>query len=246
MTAKDGPAIGPAAPTLEMFKRISPLPMFRATPIVYVIDIDDDVSVRGSLESVTRFEGWRLETFPSAGAFHARARVVAPSCLVLDGPRPDLSMLDLQERMGADRMRMPTIVITGSADVPMAVRAMKAGAFDVLTTPFRDDVLLSAIHHAIEHSRAVLVDESETYALRDRYALLSRREREVMALVVAGRLNKQVGGQLGISEITVKAHRGKVMRKMEADSLADLVYMAVRLRLAERTSLARTTLALAS
>ncbi len=151
---------------------------------------------------------------------------------MLDVALPDLNGLDLQKRVAADRTDMPIIFITGYGDVPMTVRAMKAGAVEFLTKPFGDDVLLSAIRHAIERSHAALRHEAEIRALRDRYASLSRREREVMALVVSGLLNKQVGGELGISEITVKAHRGKMMRKMKADSLADLVTMAARLGLA--------------
>ena len=151
---------------------------------------------------------------------------------MLDVSLPDLNGLDLQKRIAADRIDMPIIFITGYGDVPMTVQAMKAGAVEFLTKPFGDDVLLSAIRHAIERSHAALGHEAEMRALRDCYASLTRREREVMALVVSGLLNKQVGGELGISEITVKAHRGKVMRKMKADSLADLVTMAARLRLA--------------
>jgi FixJ family two-component response regulator len=199
------------------------------TPIVFVVD--DDVSVRESLELLIRSEGWQAETFASAQAFLSRPRVVAPSCLVLDVSLPDLNGLDLQTRL-ADRSDMPIIFITGYGDVPMTVRAMKAGAVEFLTKPFGDEALLSAIRQAIERSRAALEHEEEARVLRDRFASLSRREQEVMALVVSGRLNKQVGFELGISEITVKAHRGKVMRKMEAGSLADLVNMAARLRLA--------------
>ena len=204
--------------------------MSHATPIVFVVD--DDVSVRESLELLIRCEGWQPETFASAQEFLARPRVLVPSCLVLDVSLPDLNGLDLQKRVAADRTDMPIIFITGYGDVPMTVQAMKAGAVEFLTKPFGDEVLLSAIRHAIERSHAALDHEAEIRALRDRYASLSRREREVMALVVSGLLNKQVGGELGISEITVKAHRGKVMRKMKADSLADLVNMAARLRLA--------------
>ena len=204
--------------------------MSHPTPIVFVVD--DDVSVRESLESLIRCAGWEPETFASAQEFLSRPRVLAPSCLVLDVTLPDLNGLDLQKRVAVDRIDMPIIFITGYGDVPMTVQAMKAGAVEFLTKPFGDDVLLSAIRNAIERSQTALAHEAETRALRDRHASLSRREREVMASVVSGLLNKQVGGELGISEITVKAHRGKVMRKMKAGSLADLVNMAARLRLA--------------
>ena len=205
-------------------------PMSHATPIVFVVD--DDVSVRESLELLIRSAGWQPETFASAQEFLARPPVFAPSCLVLDVNLPDLNGLDLQKRVAVDRIDMPIIFITGYGDVPMTVRAMKAGAVEFLTKPFGDDVLLSAIQLAIERSHTALDDEAERRALRDRHASLSRSEQEVMALVVRGLLNKQVGFELGISEITVKAHRGKVMRKMKAGSLADLVNMAAILRLA--------------
>ena len=204
--------------------------MSHATPIVFIVD--DDVSVRESLEALIRCEGWQPETFASAQEFLSRPRVLAPSCLVLDVTLPGLNGLDLQKRVAVDRTDMPIIFITGYGDVPMTVQAMKAGPVEFLTKPFRDDVLLSAIRHALERSHTALRHEAEIRALRDRYASLSRREREVVALVVSGLLNKQAGGELGISEITVKAHRGKVMRKMKAHSLADLVTMAARLRLA--------------
>jgi FixJ family two-component response regulator len=204
-------------------------PMSHATPIVYVVD--DDVSVRESLEALIRCAGWEPETFASAQEFLARPRVLAPSCLVLDVTLPGLNGLDLQKRVAVDRIDMPIIFITGYGDVPMTVQAMKAGAVEFLTKPFRDDVLLTAIRHALERSRTALAHEAEIRALLDCYASLSSREREVMALVVSGLLNKQVGFELGISEITVKAHRGKVMRKMKAGSLADLVNMAASLRL---------------
>jgi len=201
-------------------------------PVVFVVD--DDVSVRESLELLIRTAGWVPQTFASAREFLSRAPVPAPGCLVLDVHLPDLNGLDLQERVAADRNDLPIILITGYGDVPMTVRAMKAGAVEVLTKPFRDDVLLGAIAQAIARSRAALRDEAELRTLRVNYATLSPREREVMVLVVSGLLNKQVGGELGISEITVKAHRGRVMRKMKAASLADLVTMAARLHIDPR------------
>src|SRR5580765_573066 len=194
-----------------------------ATSIVFVVD--DDVSVRESLELLIRTAGWYPEMFASAQDFLSRPRPTVPCCLVLDVTLPGLSGLELQERL-AERTDMPIIFITGHGDVPMTVRAMKAGAVEFLTKPFNDTVLLDAIRGAIERSRAVLREESEVQVLRSCYATLTPREREVMALVVSGLLNKQVAGELGISEITVKAHRGQMMRKMKANSVANLVKMA--------------------
>ncbi len=201
----------------------------QATPVVFVVD--DDVSVRESLELLIRHAGWRVETFASAREFLARPPVDSASCLVLDVSLPDLSGLELQKHVASDRTDMPIIFITGYGDIPMTVQAMKAGAVEFLTKPFSDDVLLEAIKQAIERSRAALGQETALRALRDAYGSLSRREREVMTRVVAGRLNKQVAADLGISEITVKAHRGRVMRKIRAGSVADLVRMAARLGL---------------
>jgi FixJ family two-component response regulator len=208
---------------------LRPFPMLHATPIVYVVD--DDFSMRESLESLIRCAGWQPETFESAEEFLDRPRDFVPSCLVLDITLPDLNGLDLQKRIAVDRMDTPIIFITGDGDVPMSVQAMKAGAVEFLTKPFGGEVLLSAIRHAIERSEAALSREAELSVLRVRYASLTPREQEVMEWVVSGLLNKQVGGELGISEITVKAHRGKVMHKMRADSLPDLVKMAARLGL---------------
>jgi len=200
--------------------------MSDAKPTVFVVD--DDISVRESLKLLIESAGWQPETFGSGQEFLARPRVLAPSCLVLDVSLPDLNGCDLQ-KLVADRADMPIIFITGYGDVPTIVRAMKAGAVDFFPKPLVGDMLLSAIRNAIDRSRAALGDAAHMRALQDSYASLSRREREVMALVVAGRLNKQAGGELGISEITVKAHRGKMMRKMNADSLPELVRMADRL-----------------
>src|SRR5712671_2802761 len=208
-------------------------PMSHAAPIVFIVD--DDVSVRESLELLIRCEGWQPETFASAQEFLARPRVLAPSCMILDVSLPDLSGLDLQKRIAVDRIEMPIIFITGHGDVPMTVQAMKAGAVEFLTKPYSDEVVLNAIRDALESSRAALDHEAEMRAVRDCYASLTSRETEVMALVVSGLLNKQIGAELGISEITVKAHRGNTMRKMKADSLADLVTMAASLRLASAT-----------
>src|SRR5271157_2361602 len=202
--------------------------MLQVTPIVFVVD--DDVSVRESLELLIRCEGWVPETFPSAQEFLDYPRVLIPNCLVLDVSLPGLTGLDLQSLVADERTDMPIIFITGHGDVPMTVQAMKAGALEFLTKPFNDDVLLTAIRAALERSRVALSLAAEMRVLRDRYASLSQRERQVMVLVASGLLNKQIGGELGISEITVKAHRGKVMQKMRADSLADLVKMATRLR----------------
>jgi FixJ family two-component response regulator len=199
-------------------------------PIVFVVD--DDVSVRESLELLIRFVGWQPETFASAGEFLRHPRTTMPSCLVLDISLPDLNGLELQKLIASERTDMPIIFITGHGDVPMTVQAMKAGAVEFLTKPFDDEVLLSAIGHAIKRSAAALNEQAEISGLRSNYESLTPRERDVLRLVVAGMLNKQIGMKLGISEITVKAHRGKMMQKMKAESLADLVKTAVRLGLA--------------
>jgi FixJ family two-component response regulator len=199
-----------------------------ATSIVFVVD--DDVSVRESLELLIRNAGWIPETFASAQEFLSHPHPAVPCCLVLDVTLPGLSGLELQERL-TGRTDMPIIFITGHGNVPMTVQAMKAGAVEFLTKPFNDAALLDAIRGAIERSRTALQEESAMQALRRCYASLTMRERQVMDLVVLGLLNKQIGGRLGISEITVKAHRGQLMRKMKADSLPALVTMASRLGL---------------
>jgi FixJ family two-component response regulator len=201
----------------------------KKTPIVFVVD--DDISVRESLDALIGWAGWQAETFESAQDFLARPQISNPCCLVLDVSLPGLNGLELQKLIAEERLDMPIIFITGHGDIPMSVQAMKAGAVEFLTKPINDEALLAAIRHAIERSRATLEDEAEIEKLHTRYMSLTPREQEVMLLVVSGLLNKQVGAKLGISEITVKAHRGKIMQKMEADSLADLVRMSIRLHL---------------
>ncbi|HUA15842.1 MAG TPA: response regulator [Verrucomicrobiae bacterium] len=202
--------------------------MSTAMPIVFIVD--DDVSVRESLELLVRNENWKPETFASAQEFLRHPRTLVPSCLVLDLSLPGLTGLELQKQLLVDHIDMPIIFITAYGDVPKSVQAMKAGALEFLTKPLDTDALVSAIGKALERSRIMIAHEAEMRDLRSRYAALTPREQQVMALVVAGLLNKQVGGELGISEITVKAHRGQVMQKMKANSLADLVKLAARLR----------------
>lgn len=208
-------------------------PMATAKPIVFVVD--DDFWVRESLETLIQDEGWQPETFASAQEFLDRPRPCAPSCLVLDISLPGLNGLELQKRVAA-RTDMPIIFITGHGDIPMSVGAMKAGAVEFLTKPFNDEILLTAIRQALERSHVVLAQEAEMQELRDRYASLTHRERDVMALVASGLLNKQVAGELGITESTVKAHRGQVMQKMKANSVADLVKMTAKLHQSAATN----------
>jgi FixJ family two-component response regulator len=215
------------------------LVMPETAPIVFVVD--DDVSIRESLEALLRCEGWQPETYASAPEFLTRPRVHTPSCLILDISLPGLNGLDLQKLVAGERTEMPIIFITGHGDIPMTVRAMKAGAQEFLTKPFNEEVLLAAIRQALERSRVALGREVEVQGLKGRYNSLTGRERQVMALVASGMPNKQVGSELGISEITVKAHRGKVMEKMKANSIADLVKMAAKLRLKRAPGVAAPT-----
>lgn len=217
------PETAPGARTEKRRSERRPSP----TPLVFVVD--DDVSVRESLASLIRWAGWKPETFSSGEDFLARALDETPSCLVLDVELPDLDGLELQQRIARHGARMPIIFITGYGDIPMSVRAMKAGAAEFLTKPFERDVMLEAIRGALDRSRTALARTSELAAIRDRYARLTRREREVFASVVSGLLNKQVGAELGMTEATVKAHRSQVMRKMRAGSFAELVRLAARL-----------------
>jgi FixJ family two-component response regulator len=208
---------------------VRPAPMTEKPPIVLVVD--DDVSVRESIEVLLRHEGLDVETFVSAQEFLSRPPVAVPSCLVLDVSLPGLNGLDLQKRIATERHEMPIVFITGYGDIPMTVQAMKAGAVEFLPKPFDDEVLLKAVRNALLRSKVLLDRSAEVRDLKARYSCLTAREREVMALVAAGLPNKQVGSELGISEITVKAHRGSMMRKMKAESLAELVGIANRLRL---------------
>jgi len=219
---------------LALGYEVGSLPMSTGTPIVFIVD--DDVSVRESLELLIRNEGWQPEPFASAQEFLDRPLALVPSCLVLDISLPGLNGLELQKRVAVERTNMPIIFITGYGDVPKTVQAMKAGAVEFLTKPLNDEVLLGAVRQALERSRAALSQEAEIQELRNCYVSLTPRERQVMALVVSGLLNKQIGGELGISEITVKAHRGQVMQKMKANSLADLVRMAAKLGPARQPS----------
>lgn len=209
--------------------------MLAGAPVIFVVD--DDVSVRESLESLLHHEGWQCKVFSSAPDFLKYPPAHVPNCLVLDVSLPGITGLELQRRIAKERSDMPIIFITGYGDIPMTVRAMKAGAVEFLTKPFTNDALIGAIQQALERSRATLAAQEELRDLRDNYSTLSPREREVMVLVVAGLLNKQVGAELGITEITVKAHRGKVMQKMKASSIADLIQLATKLGLERPSSI---------
>lgn len=212
---------------LGVQNRIEAKPMPRVTPVVYIVD--DDVSVRESLELLFQSAGWQPELFESAWDFLSHPRAEVPNCLILDVNMPRLNGLDLQQLVSSEYSEMPIIFVTGYGDVPTSVKAMKAGAMDFLTKPFVEDVLLRAVEQALERSRAALTVRSDMTALQERRRALSRREVEVMDRVVTGLLNKQIAFELGISEITVKAHRGQMMRKMQARSLPDLVKMAAKL-----------------
>jgi len=213
---------------------MTPLPTSTTTSVVFIVD--DDVSVRESLELLVQNENWKPETFASAQEFLNHPRTLVPSCLVLDLSLPGLNGLELQKQLAMQHIDMPIIFITGYGDVPKSVQAMKAGALEFLTKPLDTNALVSAIRKALERSRLALAQAAEMQELRARYASLTSREQQVMALVVSGLLNKQAGGELGISEITVKAHRRQVMQKMKADSLATLVKLATKLGVPRQNS----------
>jgi len=199
------------------------------TPMVFVVE--DDASVREALAGLIRSAGWNVEVYVSAQEFLARPKPDGPSCLVLDIGLPGLSGLDLQSRMAELHQDIPIVFITGHGDIPMSVRAMKAGAVEFLTKPFLDQDLLDGIQLAIERDRIARSEEGQLRELRDCYASLTPREQQVLELVISGRLNKQAAAELGISEITIKVHRGRVMAKMRATSLPDLVTRATKLKL---------------
>ena len=199
------------------------------TPMVFVVE--DDPSVREALAGLIRSAGWNVEVYVSAQEFLARPRADVPSCLVLDVGLPGLSGLDLQSRMAELHQDIPIVFITGHGDIPMSVRAMKAGAVEFLTKPFVDQDLLDGIQLAIERDRIARSEEAQLRELRECYASLTPREQQVLELVISGRLNKQAAAELGISEITIKVHRGRVMAKMRATSLPDLVNRAAKLKL---------------
>jgi FixJ family two-component response regulator len=209
--------------------------MSSTIPIVFIVD--DDVSVRESLELLIRDQNWEPEMFASAKEFLDRPRKRVPSCLVLDLSLPGLNGLELQKQLALEHSDMPIIFISGYGDVPKSVQAMKAGALEFLTKPIDDDALVNAIRNALQRSTQALEQSAEIRKLRERYDSLTSRERQVMALVVSGLLNKQVAFELNISEITVKAHRAQVMQKMQADSFADLVRMASKLHLVSQSTL---------